>query len=110
MRKYACDMCDKLFFEPDKVRKHKRFVHLKLRNYRCDECGDTFRDLKMVGFHIHHFKLTFWSVERLFLRILASKMQYYNRLPSRLKELVKGTSINDATHIIINVNLDPRVM
>lgn len=55
VRKFACDMCDKLFFEPDKVRKHKRFVHLKLRNYRCDECGDTFRDLKMVGFESHQF-------------------------------------------------------
>ncbi len=52
VRKYACDMCDKLFFEPDKVRKHKRFFHLKLRNYKCDQCGETFRQKTTLDNHL----------------------------------------------------------
>jgi KRAB domain-containing zinc finger protein len=52
VRKYACDMCDKLFFEPDKVRKHKRFFHLKLRNYKCNLCGETFRQKTTLDNHL----------------------------------------------------------
>ncbi len=43
-KKYPCDMCDKQFFEIFHLQRHKRFVHLKERNYHCEECGNSFRD------------------------------------------------------------------
>ncbi len=43
-KKFPCDMCEKQFFEPNHLQRHKRFVHLKERNFHCEECGNSFRD------------------------------------------------------------------
>ncbi len=43
-KKFPCDMCDKQFFEPNHLQRHRRFVHLKERNFHCEECGNSFRD------------------------------------------------------------------
>ena len=54
-KKFPCDMCEKTFFEPNHLQRHKRFVHLKERNFHCEECGNSFRDSFAVILNFQSF-------------------------------------------------------
>ena len=54
-RKFTCDICFQPFSLQQSVRRHKRNVHFKRRDYRCEVCEKTFTDSYYLKQHKQAF-------------------------------------------------------
>ena len=52
MKKYPCDLCNKLLSRPDKVVAHKKSVHQFIQENECLDCGKSFRNVINLKYHV----------------------------------------------------------
>lgn len=50
--KYECDQCHKIFTQRADVRKHKKTVHEKARDFHCSECSLSFGERGNLNKHV----------------------------------------------------------
>ena len=55
VRKFVCDICDKHFASKQNLKEH-RFIHTGQKPYKCDLCGQDFRQYSFLFIHKRHHK------------------------------------------------------
>ena len=53
LRKFVCDICDKHFASKQNLKEH-RFIHTGQKPYKCDLCGQDFRQYSFLFIHKRH--------------------------------------------------------